>query len=90
MARTIKPKPKKKKSNYELLTEAIMNSKSPSVFYVNNLFCIKCAAVKRYMIRVGAVVFCERCFKKEFNTEDPITEQRELYIKWLRKYNNLP
>jgi hypothetical protein len=45
--------------------------------------CAKCDTVQKFMIRIGAVVFCAKCVQEEFNSEDPVREERETYLKWL-------
>jgi hypothetical protein len=37
------------------------------------------------MIRVGAIIFCEKCIKEEFKSDDPVRLERAKYLKWLHK-----
>lgn len=53
----------------------------------HNSECIKCSAVNKRMVRVGYyVVFCVPCFSFEFVTDDPVHEEREKYLHWMRLY----
>jgi hypothetical protein len=50
----------------------------------HNADCVKCRKLEKEMIRVGAVIFCSECVDEEFSTKDPVTEERERYLHWLR------
>lgn len=50
----------------------------------HNAECIKCEALEKEMIRVGAVIFCRKCVSEEFNSDDPVRQERERYLHWLR------
>lgn len=50
----------------------------------NNASCVKCDKVEKYMVRVGAIVFCTKCCKEEFGTEDPVRLEKDVYRKWLK------
>jgi hypothetical protein len=49
--------------------------------------CVKCDAIEKFMIRIGAVVFCAKCVREEFNSNDPIREERERYHHWQAESN---
>ena len=51
-----------------------------------NTECLKCHIVEKKMVHVGAFVMCGTCFEEEFNTHDPVTEEREKYLEWLKIY----
>lgn len=51
----------------------------------HNASCVKCDVLEKEMIRVGAVIFCEKCVVEEFTSEDPVRMEREKYLKWLHK-----
>jgi len=51
-----------------------------------NTECLKCQTVEKEMISVGSLVMCGKCFEEEFNTHDPVKEEREKYLKWLKIY----
>ena len=59
---------------------------SLSNFHIHhNVPCIKCKALHKEMVRVGAVVFCERCIGEEFESDDPVRLERTTYLHWLHK-----
>lgn len=49
----------------------------------HNADCVKCNAMHKEMVRVGAVIFCDKCVAEEFKSENPVTEERERYLLWL-------
>jgi len=60
-----------------------------------NIECLKCGKIKRFIVRVGAFYMCNRCFIEEFGTEDSLTGLTDInpqsprgtiYSKWLKKY----
>ena len=53
------------------------------VFTYHNCDCLKCKVVHNEMVGVGSLVFCNLCFLNEFKTDNPVIEERELYLKWL-------
>ena len=55
----------------------------------HNASCVKCNALHTEMVRVGAVIFCSICVQEEFSSSDPVRKERENYLKWLRKQNNI-
>ncbi len=55
--------------------------------YIFNSWCVECGAVNKQMVKVGAVCFCEACHQKILTTDDPVTEEREEYLKYLHKWN---
>lgn len=52
---------------------------------VYNRSCPKCGNIPIGLICVGALTICEKCFLEEFSTEDPVHNERETYMKWLKK-----
>ena len=38
------------------------------------------------MLRIGALIFCWTCYDDNFETDDPVRQERELYLKFLDKY----
>lgn len=52
-----------------------------------NAKCLKCGRIKRNMARYGALIFCVKCCNEEFKSDDPVTRERENYLKWLAVYN---
>jgi len=66
----------------------------PRVLSFNNCACLKCSSVMKEMIRVGAMIFCHRCYEEEFGD---ITVESKIgglsvagggkYSYWLKKYN---
>lgn len=67
------------------MTEAIVFNNSP---------CLKCDAINKEMIKVGAFVLCNDCFKVEFVDTGEYTEDKgwkidpksETYQAWLASY----
>jgi len=57
-----------------------------TVFHYQNVECLKCGAIERDMIRVGCLYFCPICATDEFTTDNPVDDEREVYLKWLNKY----
>ena len=55
----------------------------------HNASCVKCQRLYPQMIRVGCVIFCSICVQEEFSSSDPVRKERENYLKWLRKQNNI-
>lgn len=49
----------------------------------HNGSCVRCDLVEKFMVRVGAVIFCAKCTKDIFNSADPVREERDIYLKWL-------
>ncbi len=58
-----------------------------SVFHHENSSCKSCQKTKKNMVKVGSIFFCRKCYRNIFNgtDEDPVTNQREKYLLWLRK-----
>lgn len=50
----------------------------------NNASCLKCHVVEKEMVRVGVIIFCKKCYEEEFSTLDPVKEEREKYLEWLK------
>jgi len=58
-----------------------------------NTECMKCGKCEKEMVKVGALVFCEDCFVKEFKNTKPIDRDEKMgagtrsktYDKWLKK-----
>jgi hypothetical protein len=55
-----------------------------------NTECMKCGTVEKEMVKVGALVFCKKCFVSEFKNADPVDRDKnsvrsKTYDKWLRK-----
>ena len=53
----------------------------------HNAECIVCDTLEREMVRVGAVIFCNKCVQEQFSSENPVRDERETYLKWLNKRN---
>ena len=53
-----------------------------------NAECLDCGAVEKEMVRVGALHFCLVCFEKNFDTRDPVREERKSYLEWLATYKS--
>lgn len=53
------------------------------IFY--NSPCLKCGRIDKEMIITGALIFCNDCFPTEFKSDYPAKKERENYLKWLRK-----
>lgn len=52
--------------------------------FIYNIDCLNCNNIERKMVRVGALFFCEDCFSDIFSTEDPVVEERKVYTKWFK------
>jgi hypothetical protein len=58
---------------------------------------MKCEKVEEEMVKVGALVFCEECFVKEFKNTEPIDrdekrgagKRSKTYDKWLKKIHGI-
>jgi DNA-directed RNA polymerase subunit RPC12/RpoP len=59
-------------------------------FKYYNAKCASCGDVREEMIRVGAVIFCPYCYDEIFISDDPVKEERETYLKFLRKIEVQP
>ena len=54
--------------------------------------CLKCGKVYKRMVRIGALIFCNRCFKSEFFGQTEFTPKSKLgriYYRWVRKWKQL-
>lgn len=78
---------KKEDRSYASWCKIIMNSKYRSVLNHTNADCIVCECIEKYMFRVGAFVICQKCYKKNFKTDNPIEKENETYSKLLKKWN---
>lgn len=85
-----KSKPKLKRREKKVLTkvEALEKffkivEKSTTAWYgiIENCECLKCGAVAKGMIRVGAMKFCFKCFQQEFDA-NAVERDRVVYDKW--------
>ena len=56
----------------------------PVVFH--NTECLDCEEVHKEMVRVGVLVFCNKCYSKNFKTDDPIKKENGMYTYWLGIY----
>jgi hypothetical protein len=58
-----------------------------------NTPCLKCGAIEKEMILIGAFVMCKECWKKEFLGLEEFGTGSELYVKkylkWYKKYEKL-
>ncbi len=72
-------------NDFNKLANMILNTKNTSVRWHTNCSCLKCNRCEESMVRVGALIFCFGCYTI-FKTEDPVREERELYLKWLKVY----
>lgn len=81
-------------SNFGKMSDTIINlGKNDGIKcrIINNASCVKCDAVEREMVRVGAFIMCEACHKTEFNVDViPVdsTLYTETYSKFLDIYQN--
>uniref|UniRef100_A0A6M3XFM8 Uncharacterized protein n=1 Tax=viral metagenome TaxID=1070528 RepID=A0A6M3XFM8_9ZZZZ len=48
-----------------------------------------CSSVDYEMVRIGVLVFCMKCAANEFRTLDPVREERERYLHFLRVYEKI-
>jgi hypothetical protein len=55
----------------------------------HNADCIVCSTLEREMVRVGAIIFCNKCVQEQFSSENPVRDERETYLKWLHKRNEM-
>ncbi len=53
--------------------------------------CLKCNKIEKYMIKIGAITMCIKCFEEEFNIEEIKyrSSEHEKYYRWLKKYNDI-
>ena len=56
--------------------------------YQYNTKCLNCEEILFRMVRVGALVFCPKCFHEIFHTDDPVMKERETYLEWLKIYEH--
>jgi len=50
----------------------------------DNVICVICLACRPEMRRVGAVYFCVDCCDRVFTTENPVKDEREKYLRYLK------
>jgi len=55
---------------------------------IYNSRCLLCSSVDYEMVRIGILVFCKKCAANEFRTLDPVREERERYLHFLRVYES--
>ena len=55
-----------------------------------NTTCLKCNALEKEMVLVGAFILCKKCWKEEFDKEEIDTKSKlyNKYLKWYKKYEN--
>ncbi len=58
----------------------------PTIFF--NTECINCETVNKEMIRIGGIIMCKKCFKSEFNTDNPVKKEQAQYLFWLEYTKN--
>lgn len=54
-----------------------------------NAKCANCLICLPEMRRIGAVFFCPHCCDNIFSSDNPVIKEREMYLKYLRKQNEL-
>ena len=57
-----------------------------------NITCLKCDALEKEMVLIGAFVMCKKCWKEEFGTEEIDTESKlykDKYLKWYKEHEKL-
>jgi len=64
--------------------------------YIFNSRCLKDGKVEEEMVKVGPMIFCKKCFTKEFieteaydNETGIVPSDSKEYKKWLVKYKKL-
>lgn len=55
----------------------------PIVIWNNS--CIRCDVINKTMIKTGGVVMCQKCHEAIFITPNPVRDQRESYLAWLKR-----
>jgi len=68
--------------------------KNCTAIVINNNQCLKCDAINKTMVKVGAMVFCHECFEVEFVEtgccpvcNDYVYDPKsEVYQSWLEAY----
>ena len=73
--------------DYAKFCDMVLKYTFPEIRPYTNADCIKCHCTEKHMFKVGAIIFCKKCFREEFKTETPVTNERLTYLKWLKKYN---
>ena len=82
-----RPKPPPPPPKVDKYLELIMNmGNDPDIAVYHNTPCLKCNAIEEYMVRIGALVFCQDCAKNTFQTDDPVTKERKVYLEYLEIY----
>jgi hypothetical protein len=56
------------------------------VHYNSN--CSKCGVTESQMVRLGPMIFCNKCYEEEFGLEYDIDTSSEIYKKWITEYKN--
>lgn len=59
--------------------------KGHEITIYHNVRCLKCNQLFDILWHVGNLFFCEPCYREEFKTENPVTQEREVYLQWLKK-----
>lgn len=57
-----------------------------------NTHCLKCGALEKEMILIGAFAMCKKCWKEEFFGVEEFSTDSEMYsnyLKWYKKYEKL-
>ena len=79
-------------SVYSELSEVIMEKpKTIKCLMSFNNPCLKCDAVFKEMVSIGAFIMCPSCFKEEFGVNEIEIGSKlheDTYKKWLKIYQN--
>ena len=51
-----------------------------------NSTCCECLSCEPFMVKVGALVFCHKCFTSHFTTADPVIQERKKYLELVHQY----
>lgn len=57
------------------------------IHYISNEHCVKCDAVEKQMIKIGAITMCSDCFKSIFKPEGNMIIKEEERLKYAKIYN---
>ena len=63
----------------------LVELKIPHATVFLNSECLICHKTEKEMIKLGAISLCKKCFLSEFQTDDPVDKERELYLKLVKE-----
>jgi hypothetical protein len=71
--------------NMEDRLKLLREAKIPHIMFHLNNECLICHVTEKEMVKFGAIFLCKKCFLSQFQTDDPMNKERELYLKLIKE-----